>query len=1383
MKSLLNHLNVNRLSRFQKLIKLFKRTKQLVFLGLVLVLAGFGVYLVSATYGQNTDGPVGYWSFDEGYGTVVQDRTSNNNDGTFGGAPTWQHEDMCISGKCLYFDGNDNLSIPDDPVLTPSNQATVEMWARAGETGFTNRITIAKGDSLTSSPYSIKINNFAHPTFYLYTSALYSTGESLNLSINKWYYFVGTYDGSNIKFYLDGVEKISEIANGSLLSNSSPLTIGSALNGSYFDGFIDEVKIYNYARTPAQIKADYNSGTSKGAAFSISGNVSPDTPGDIKLSDGLAGYWKMDEGSWGAVTDSSGNGNDGTAQGDAVPGVGKFGNGGSFDGDGDYITVANVFGGSAATVPFTASAWIYPTVVSGWNTVMGEGCTGFDLAVANSRLYFGRNCGGGVFYNTGASSISVDQWYHVVAVYDGTNIDAYIDGIKYSGGAVNYTHTQLNIGSYHDNGAEFFDGTIDEVRIYNRALSSREVNTLYEWAPGPVGHWKMDEASWSGISGEVKDSSGYGNNGTRGGDATTLIPGKYGRAGTFDGAGDYIEGVSSNIIIGDNLQTITMSAWVKINSNQLTSHYIASLKRASGSHSTLLSLASNYVTTGDLGFLTRNYDNSTHTSLMHNENYNDDEWHYVTAVVNGLTRVLYIDGIQRGTDELGIQSVSGNTDNFFIGSFNESSSLFFNGLIDDVRIYNYARTQKQILEDMAGGRPAQKQMTGHWSFDEGDSDIVKDLSSYGNDGTRYGATWTNAGKFRKAMSFDGSSYIAVGDSDFSEGAEPFSFSLWMKPSATGTPFFYGTKSTNSGVVTYYDISNSKTRFGRWGNDILTPTITQSLNEWSHIAYVYDGSTLSAYVNSSFAGSTTVTLTTVLNAGYIGSAGTSQYFSGLIDEVKIFNYALTHDEIKTEYNSGQTAVMGTGPSSSLSDSSIDCIPGDVSSCSSPVGEWKFEEHSGAYVYDTSANGNTGTFINGLSSHWQSSGSCHEGSCLYFDGGENDNYVSVTDSADGELDFGYNSFTMEAWWKSPADVNDEITAFGKIQETGSIGFALLPINNKAGIYIGSASNVQGLLTPGTTNVCDNQWHHVVVVVDRSNETADAYVDGKFDGSTALHLNLGSVTNTANLFIGSNKNQSNYFTGYIDHVRLYDYARTPAQIAWDYNKGKPIAYWKFDECQNTTIYDRTGNGNNGTITIGNSGTQTSAGSCSTTDTATAWYNGRDGKLNSSLNFDGTDDYVDVGTGNGFLHGQVDATWSAWVKSNDNINYRAVITRWNNSGTTNWWFGLASDGRIHLYSGAGAYSSNSAYSNDDNWYNIVAVKDGTVVNFYSNGIAVGTGNAGATVNDDSESLLIGAKNNGVDDKFNGQIDEVKIYNYALTSLQIKSEFNLGAARLGTGN
>ncbi len=171
-----------------------------------------------------------------------------------------------------------------------------------------------------------------------------------------------------------------------------------------------------------------------------------------------------------------------------------------------------------------------------------------------------------------------------------------------------------------------------------------------------------------------------------------------------------------------------------------------------------------------------------------------------------------------------------------------------------------------------------------------------------------------------------------------------------------------------------------------------------------------------------------------------------------------------------------------------------------------------------------------------------------------------------------------------------------------------------------------------------------------------------------------------------------------------------------------------------------------------------------------------------NYSLNFDGNS-YVDLGTSIS-LGTSSEISISAWVKSNDNEDYRAVLTRWSNYGANNdiFWFGLASNGRIHFnYRSSSHFSNENAYSNDNSWYHIAVIKINSDIYFYVNGQEVGTSTDDISFfNDDSSiPLLIGAKNTGQNaptfegnasyDYFNGWIDDIQFWSKGLSSTEIQ--------------
>ncbi|WP_297308671.1 LamG-like jellyroll fold domain-containing protein, partial [Neptuniibacter sp.] len=133
----------------------------------------------------------------------------------------------------------------------------------------------------------------------------------------------------------------------------------------------------------------------------------------------------------------------------------------------------------------------------------------------------------------------------------------------------------------------------------------------------------------------------------------------------FDGSDDIIVGPATNAIIGENVQNMTMSCWVKTTNS--AAQYVMSLKRLTpSSHSTLFSMGVNNPT-GQVYLLTYN---GSHTYLNSiGQSVDDGNWHHICAVVDGSTRTLYLDGSSVGSDSNGISNVTGNTDYFTVGGF------------------------------------------------------------------------------------------------------------------------------------------------------------------------------------------------------------------------------------------------------------------------------------------------------------------------------------------------------------------------------------------------------------------------------------------------------------------------------------------------------------------------------------------------------------------------------------------------------------------------------------------------------------------------------------------------------------------------------------------
>ena len=322
---------------------------------------------------EQSPGPANYFKFDEGNGSTTYDSGLNKKDGTINDSPAWKTEDLCVSGKCLYFNGN---YVNAGAKQGPQSATTVEAWIRPTDTSGADAFVSQYGSSDAYFQFFTNGTDIYFRIQQTRDSVYIGRVATSVLEANNWQHYVGVWDGgttaSAIKIYKNGV-RVDDTNNsaGSFTAPYSgsdvPLLIGAQnLGGNPYTGAIDEVKVFNYARTAAQIKADY---IARGSSKGVSAQFGPDT--NKSLSSGLVGYWKMDEASWTndctatSVTDSSGNANPGkscpNAAGPTFPSNGKFGNVGSFEGTNDFLDMGDPALLDMGTSDWSASAWIKGT--------------------------------------------------------------------------------------------------------------------------------------------------------------------------------------------------------------------------------------------------------------------------------------------------------------------------------------------------------------------------------------------------------------------------------------------------------------------------------------------------------------------------------------------------------------------------------------------------------------------------------------------------------------------------------------------------------------------------------------------------------------------------------------------------------------------------------------------------------------------------------------------------------------------------------------------------------------------------------------------------------------------------------------------------------------
>jgi hypothetical protein len=1385
--------------------------------------------------------PTAYWKFDDGTGTTAKNSgiIGTNNNGTltnFASPPSatsgWQTEDQCISGKCLRFDGTDDSITAGTNILGPklngSSSITLSAWLKPTAypgAGARRRVINILMNSGASTGALLGLND---TTGSIEVGGRSQSGDSFQSttfaypSLNQWHHVIGVLDFANnqIKIYLDGqLVKTTTVTFGSTTYvNNTPTsadTIGSGSGADFFQGTIDEPKIYTYARSAAQVKSDYIAGAARAGSSSVQGSQSQGA-----LSNGLVGYWKMDETSWTvdcsttSVLDSSGNGNNGkscpTSTGPAGGAAGKFGNGGSFDGSDDRVVVPRTTA-LEPTTQVTLSAWVNASAFASPGRIFfksdNSGNAVYSLDTNSTTVRFViRNSSSTAVTVSSSTTLSTSTWYHLVGTYDGTTANLYINGRLDSSGSLagplsTYSASRdLGIGAV-DTGSQFWNGKIDEARIYNRALSSDEVRQLYTYAPSPVGYWKFDEKTGT----TTVDSSGNGNTGTLA-NSPTFTTGKY-------GGGVLFNNTTSNISSSANINSKgsgTFELWFKPNFtgapslNKWLFDYYQNASNRVGLFIDQSLVVHTYFVVGGVVVADAPFTFSPTAGT----------WYHIAGIVNADTgkTELYFNGQLKSsistTSSLNFSSLGSATT--YIGHFDGGVTGYSaNGTIDDVRVYNYARTASQIQEDMrgsvlgansvvsgVGGDTASTQPAsalGYWKFDEGQGTVANNSGNGGSalNGTLSGMAspatstsgWSNAGKVGKSLSFDTTNdYVDIGTSSSLDMTQ-FTISLWWKAGASGSAWggpFQNRLASKNGFQVVND-TNSTTVYTPhlviWNGTSetfhfkSTTTYAYPFAAYKHFVWTYDGTNAKLYVDGVSQPVVTSAITGYATTGALIGRGYA-FDGGNIDEVKLFNFPLSSDQVRSEYNLGASVNYGTG--TALESSTLTDGTGN-----DPVGEWKFEEKNGTTVNDTSGSANTGTWNGSGTAHWTPG---KYGAAGKFDG--TTDYVNISPALTTLPNS--TTFSLSAWYKSTSTTASQyILAWG----SGSSNTPYMAIILNRNVTTGEiafehrddASTNQNNTFYRNASLIDGKWHHVEVIRS-SASTYSLYIDGILQNtSTTISP---STTTTTKTCIGALCRSANtqFFNGSIDEVKVYNYARTAAQVAYDYNRGGPIGWWKMDECQGTTINDSSGQGNTGTLTVGATGTQTAAGTCNTSGTVRA--NGATGKFNNSLNFDGTDDFATITDANNIYQITGDLSVSSWIKTSSATAQQMVISK---GSTTDWLYSLFVNSgkalcKIYQQNSTSAYLSAQSTQdvNDGSWHMVTCSLVGTTLTTYVDGKVAATSSSTTGTRDtaSSGSLYIGNfSNSGNSLLFPGQIDDVRIFNYGLSAAQIQKLYNNGGA------
>lgn len=722
--------------------------------------------------------------------------------------------------------------------------------------------------------------------------------------------------------------------------------------------------------------------------------VVPVTVGDRPA--GLVAGYSFDEASGNTVADVSGLNNTGTLNAGVSrdPG-GRNGRALSFNGTTGLVTITDATS-LDLTTGFTLSAWIRPTAVTGWRTVvLKEAGAGLSYA-----LYGGDAAGRAAGYAslagtdrdaTASSALPTGAWTHVTTTFDGASLRTYVNGALAAtalfAGSIPASSGAMRIGGNAVWG-EYFSGLIDDVRVYNRALPAAEVASDMSIPVSPIAPPPVDStppstpgsfvATVAGSSVNLAWQASTDNVGVVGYDVhrsasavftpspTTQIAQVTATSFTDPGrppgthyytviardaagltsppatvvpatiAGDVTPPTKpANLVATGGINRVDLTWTAATDDVGVTGYDVH--RSPTGNFTptstnrvrsvTTTTVADTTPTPGTYFYVVIARDAAGRSSPASDEatataRADTPPTVQVTAPAAGATVQGNVTLTATASDDVGVAGVQFRVDGVNVGAEDTSapyttswaSNSGPNGprvITAVARDTNGATTTSVSVSVAVNNVAAPSGLVAAYGFNESSGTAVSDASGRGNAGVINGATRTTAGRFGGALSFDGvNDFVSVADSPSLDLTNSLTISAWVRPttiadwrtvilkegSATGLAYALYSSTNNNRPGGYLEIGGVDRE--------LKGTASVVTTAWRHLALTYDGTTMRIYVDGVLRGSRAQTGATATSAGELkigGNAVWGEWFSGLIDEVRIYDRTLSAAEITTAMN--------------------------------------------------------------------------------------------------------------------------------------------------------------------------------------------------------------------------------------------------------------------------------------------------------------------------------------------------------------------------------------------------------------------------------------------------------------------------------------------------
>ncbi|MFE9747141.1 LamG-like jellyroll fold domain-containing protein [Saccharothrix saharensis] len=1096
-------------------------------------------------YVRAGNGAMAQWSFE---GNAQDSAFLGDRHGTLNGAATYAPGAL---GNAVVFERGGTMTAPN--AVRTDASFTVSAWVRL-DSVVRDHVAVSQSGGRTSA-FSLGYRADAGGKWFFWmpgtdvgAPAVTAAWSRQPAGTGVWTHLAGVYDASKgqIRLYVDG-EESATVAHRSTWSGTGEVHVGNALVNEVYQnhwlGAVDEVQVHDRVVLQPELKAAV-------------------TRGNVQV-----GHWKFDE-----ATESSGDA--GTTARNAVHGGamavltdgarfvrdGIVGGGVRLDGVDDRVTT------NAPAVrtdqSFTVAAWVTLDDVDRTYAVLSQD----GRNVCGFCFQYSKPVDRWVLVLPGTDEVTPTTFYtvqstaapkpgvptHLVGTYDAATdtLSMYVDGVRTDqlAGVPAWSATgPFQVGRDLRGGTvqgHHLKGTVDEVRVYSRAISGEEVQGIVSQSDVTVGSWKLD--------GDPNDSSGMGRHGVLNGTVDwaagqTSVPDASDLAVRLNGTDAHVSAPHAV----DTDRSFSVGAWVRVDQT--------------GRQATVVSEDGDRVS----GFVLRATVAGRWSFGMYRSDVNGgggfDEVVGSAVQIGAWTHLAAVHSKDRGQLELYVNGVVVGTAPRTAAGFNAVGGVqigrakldgnpvdHFAGAVDDVSAYSRTLLVDEI-RTMAG---RDLSLVHNWQLDETSGVNTADaVGSRG--GTLSGGASFGTGRVGNSLHLTGDGAMSTTGVDLRTD-QSFTVAAWVHlDSADSAATAVSVDGTRASKFRLGHVpADDQNQFGRWvfempEQDTDAAPVTRAalstwpgeVGTWVHLVGVYDSSARMVWLYLNGVRQNDGTLNTAwpgrgglqVGRGLVAGAP-AHHWSGSVDEVRLYTSALDKTRIESLYRS--FPALTAPPALPEAD----------------AGHWKFDEGTATAVTDHSGQGRTATMRGGA--EWIAGRS---GTAAWFNG-----TGSYAETAVPALDTG-RSFSVSAWAYLSDDAVDR-TVFG--QDGGQVSTFQVQYRASARRWAvvvpvaDEAAPVTAVLT-STEAAGAGDWTHLAVVHDADADELRLYVNGLLSAtrlSTPVLAVGGPFTVGRGKWKGVN---AGFFSRGVDDVRAFTRALSDGEVRRVHDDVPTIELgsWRFD------------------------------------------------------------------------------------------------------------------------------------------------------------------------------------------------------------------------------